>query len=186
MSDLVNSAGKKVKKMNKHKSITGKTTKNAGESIPGPGKFSQILEKPLVENSSPNDLFGPTGQGNDVKKHQLESESDPESTATSDKAPGDKETELRQLATLKYDGTSGQDTLGMAGTGMDWKGGIQEGGKDSGSMVGLPSASLNQDSGAEKGELWKGKTLVDPQDGNGCLVGPVSTGLNHDKAVMGS
>jgi hypothetical protein len=28
------------------------------------------------------------------------------------------------------------------------------------------------------------KTLVDPQDGNGCLVGPVSTGLNHDKAVL--
>ena len=72
----------------------------------------------------------------------------------------------------------------MAGTGMDWKGGTQEGGKDSGSMVGLASASLNQDSGADKGKLWKGKTLVDPQDGNGCLVGPVSTGLNHDKAVM--
>ena len=105
MSDLVNSAGNKVKKMNKHNLITGESTKNAGESIPGTGKILQILEKPLVENSSPNDLFGPTGQGNDVKNHQLESEPNPESPATSDKAPCDKETESGQLATLKHDGT---------------------------------------------------------------------------------
>jgi hypothetical protein len=128
MSDLVNSAGNKVEKMNKRNLITGDTTNNAGESISGTGKISLIPKKPLAENSSPNDLFGPTEQGNDIKNHQLEADPKPESPETSDKAPGDRETESGELATLKHDGTSGQDTLRMAGIGMDWKGGIQEGG----------------------------------------------------------
>ena len=97
MSDLEYSAGNKVEITNKHKLISGKTNKNAGEIVPGSEEFFRISKKPLVEKSSPNGLPELPGHGKHLKNQQLGRNQDSDSSVSRAEMLSDEDMELGLL-----------------------------------------------------------------------------------------
>jgi hypothetical protein len=162
MSDLEGSAGNKVEKANKHKLISGENSNNVGENVSGSEKFFQNLEKPLVENSPPNDTSEPPGHEKPTRNQRLEGNHNLELAGSND------EVSCNGIAGSRSSSVGDSDVSVRKVSGE----GIMR-------VVGSARAGLHHISDSVTRGSSKDTTLGDPLDENGRVVGPARAGLNH-------